>query len=145
MKRLAPLAVLLSALVLAGCPGDADQPAPEPRETAAPVASPAAPAAVADLPPGVSAEMVAQGQELYATVCVACHGAAGTGTPLGPSLNDADWIHIGGDFEEIVRITTEGVARPARYPAPMPPAGGGNFDEAQLRAISAYVYSLSRG
>lgn len=145
MKRFASLAVPMFALVLAGCPGDAEQPAPEAREPATPAVSPADPAAVTDLPTGVNAEMVAQGQELYATVCVACHGAAGSGTPLGPTLNDTDWIHIGGSYEEIVQLTESGVAQPARYPAPMPPRGGGNFDDAQLRAIAAYVYTLSRG
>jgi mono/diheme cytochrome c family protein len=144
MKRSAPLAALVSALLLAGCPGDADPP-PQPADPAAPATQPAAPGVAAELPAGVTAEMVSQGQQLYATVCVACHGAAGTGTPLGPAMNDQDWIHIDGSFEEIVRISTEGVAQPQRYPAPMPPRGGGNFDEAQMRAISAYVYSLSRG
>gem|GEM_PF-1628510 len=96
-------------------------------------------------PPGVTAQTVAQGERLYRTICVACHGGAGVGSPLGPALNDQDWIHISGEFAEIVRITTEGVPKPHQYPAPMPRMGGGNYTPEELHALGAYVYALSRG
>jgi hypothetical protein len=34
--------------------------------------------------------------------------------------------------------------QPREYPGAMPPLGGGNFDDDQLRAISAYVYAISQ-
>lgn len=137
------------ALALAACGGGDDAPRaadPPPATTAPPeqTATPAMEIGV-DLPPGVTAEMVSQGQQLYGTICVACHGAAGTGSPLGPSLNDQDWVHISGEFEEIVNITRTGVPQPRDYPTPMVPMGGGNFSDDQLRAIGAYVYVLSHG
>jgi mono/diheme cytochrome c family protein len=103
----------------------------------------AGPVVAAQLPAGVTQEMVDEGQQLYGTVCVACHGAAGAGGPVGPALNDQSWIHITGEFEEIVNITLAGVPQPRQYPAPMPPRGGGPFTDEQVRAIAAYVYAIS--
>ena len=96
-----------------------------------------------NLPSGVTQAMVDEGQQLYGTVCSACHGPAGAGTPTCPSLADAKWIHITGAYPEIVTIVTNGVPQPREYPAPMPAKGGGAFDDAQVRAIAAYVYALS--
>jgi mono/diheme cytochrome c family protein len=148
--------VVALAAITAACPGDdrqqatpaTDQTTTAPGTTPGTTGDAAAPAmgdAAANLPPGVTAQMVGEGQQLYGTVCIACHGAGGTGGPLGPALNDQNWIHITGEFEEIVTITRNGVAQPREYPAPMPPMGGGNFNDDQLRAISAYVYSISHG
>jgi mono/diheme cytochrome c family protein len=156
MRMPAALAALL-AVVLAGCNGDDTAPAPpaaEPAGTVAP-AAPVAPAAgptyaapEVDLPPGVTAEMVTAGGALYhgQGICFSCHGQEGAGGPLGPPLNDSDWIALGeGDFEEIVTVIRTGVPRPTQYPAPMPPMGGASLSEEQLRQVSAYVYALSRG
>jgi mono/diheme cytochrome c family protein len=96
-----------------------------------------------NLPAGVTQEMVDQGQELYGTVCTACHGAAGAGAAAAPPLNDAEWLNITGNYDEIVRIIHTGVPSPKRFPGVMPPRGGGNFDDAQIRALAAYVYALS--
>jgi len=132
------------AVMLAAC-GTDDAPAPQPQQPAAAPAAPATGAVPAELPPGVTAEMVSEGQRLYSGICSACHGQNGVGGPLGPALNDQDWIHISGEFDEIVNITTTGVPRPQRYPGMMPPMGGGNYTADQVRSISAYVYSISRG
>lgn len=149
------LGLALLTVPLFGCPGDGDAPAggesadarsaEAPSTEAQPAASPADPQALADLPPGVTAEMVNEGQRLFGTVCVACHGPAGTGTQLAPALNNQDWIHINGEYEEILEITRSGVMQPQEHPTPMPPMGGGNFDDEQLRAIAAYVYNISHG
>jgi mono/diheme cytochrome c family protein len=120
---------------------------PDPPPVRGDLAGPAAagPVVAANLPPGVTQEMVDEGQRLYGTVCVACHGVGGTGAPIGPALNDQQWIHITGEFQEIVNITITGVMQPREYPAPMPARGGGQFTDEQIRAISAYVYVLSHG
>jgi mono/diheme cytochrome c family protein len=101
------------------------------------------PALPAGAPAGVTQEMVASGQQLYGTICGACHGPAGTGTAAGPSLNDASWIHITGTYDELVTIITTGVPNPRQYPAAMPPRGGGPYTDEEIRAISAYVFALS--
>lgn len=99
--------------------------------------------AAASAPAGVTQEMVEEGARLYGSTCSACHGPAGAGTPAGPSLNDASWIHISGAFDEIVSLIQTGVPTPREFPAPMPPLGGGNFDDEQVRAIAAYVFALT--
>jgi mono/diheme cytochrome c family protein len=104
----------------------------------------AAPIVAANLPAGVTQEMVDQGQQLYGTVCVACHGAGGVGAAVGPALNDQNWIHITGTYDELVNIITVGVAQPREYPAPMPPRGGGPYTDEEVRAIAAYVFALSQ-
>lgn len=96
-----------------------------------------------NLPQGVTQAMVDQGQDLYGTVCAACHGQGGTGSAAAPALNDNQWLNISGQYPEIVTIINNGVAAPKQYPGIMPPKGGGSFDDAQVRAISAYVYALS--
>ncbi|HSJ15215.1 MAG TPA: cytochrome c [Longimicrobiales bacterium] len=136
-------------LLLTGCGGGSDaaeQPADMPQpETTAPPAAPA-PANVA-LPEGVTPEMVAAGQQVFnGTICFTCHGMNGTGGPLAPALNDQNWLNIpDGSFENIMNVIRQGVATPKEYPAPMPPMGGVQLDDEQLRAVSAYVYSLSHG
>lgn len=98
----------------------------------------------ADLPAGVTAAMVQEGQQLFGTVCAACHGPQGTGTALGPDLTDDEWLNISGrDYDEILQNIQTGVPQPVEHPAPMPPLGGGNFDEEQVRALAAYVFSIS--
>ena len=96
-----------------------------------------------NLPSGVTQAMVDEGQQLFGTVCVGCHGPAGAGTPAAPTLSDTRWIHITGAYPEIVALVTSGVPQPKEHPAPMPPRGGGSFDDAQVRALAAYVYALS--
>ena len=95
-------------------------------------------------PPGVTQAMVEQGAELYGTVCSACHGPAGAGGPVAPALNDAEWLNLSGAYDEIVNVIHTGVATPRQFAGAMPPLGGGNFDDEQVRAIAAYVLALSQ-
>lgn len=95
------------------------------------------------LPAGVTQAMVDEGQQAYGTVCVACHAANGTGGPAGPALNDGQWLNITGQYPEIVQVITTGVPAPKEHPGAMPPKGGGNFSDPQVRALAAYVYALS--
>jgi len=119
---------------------------PDPPPVRGDLAGPAAatPVVVANLPDGVTQDMVEQGQQLYGTVCVACHGANGIGGAIGPALNDQDWLHIDGSFQSLVQVITVGVMQPIQYPAAMPARGGGAFSDDEIRAISAYVYAISR-
>lgn len=103
----------------------------------------ATPVIATSLPTGVTQEMVNEGQELFGTVCVACHGAGGAGSTIAPPLNDDDWLNVSGEYEEIITIINNGVAQPVEYPAPMPPQGGGNFTDDEVQALGAYVYALS--
>jgi mono/diheme cytochrome c family protein len=99
--------------------------------------------AAAATPPGVSQEMVEQGAQLYGTVCSACHGPGGAGSALGPQLSDDAWLHISGEYDEIVGTIQTGVPNPIEFASPMPPLGGGSFNTEEVRALAAYVFALS--
>jgi len=81
--------------------------------------------------------MAAQGERLYAGICVACHGADGKGNAqLGaPDLTDEDWLY-GGRYEEIaasIRRGRHGIM----------PAHRALLGETRARLAAAYVWSLS--
>ena len=109
---------------------------PTPATTGAPTGAP---------PAGATAEMVTAGAQTFSTVCAACHGPDAKGTPLAPNLTDAEWINIDGTYDAIIANVTNGVPQPKQHPSPMPPMGGAQLSEEQVRAVSAYVWSLGGG
>jgi cbb3-type cytochrome c oxidase subunit III len=74
--------------------------------------------------------------------CGVCHGADAKGTVLAPDLTDDEWLHSDGSLAGILKTVKEGVAAPKKYPAPMPPMGGGQLTDADVQAVSQYVHSL---
>lgn len=135
---------------LAAC-GGADE---APAETEAPAEAPAveaeAPAAVLDidLPDGMTAEMVAQGAQLFAGagVCQACHGPGGNGSMgIAPDLTDAEWLNVDGSLEAIAEVVMTGVDAPKQFASPMPPRGGSTISDEEVQAVAAYVWTLSQG
>ena len=137
------------ALILAACAENegGDQPAADTANTAAPAPAPAAPAAPANLPAGVTSDMVLQGQQIFTSTgnCFTCHGPDATGTALAPNLTDAEWINVDGTYEAIVGVVKTGVAQPKQHPAPMPAMGGVQLNDDQARQVAAYVWSLGGG
>jgi cbb3-type cytochrome c oxidase subunit III len=89
--------------------------------------------------------MVAQGQQTFSTVCSTCHGPDAKGTQLAPNLTDAEWLNIGGTYEEIQNVVKTGVQTPKQFPAPMPAMGGAQLSDDQVKAVAAYVWSLGGG
>jgi mono/diheme cytochrome c family protein len=78
-------------------------------------------------------------------LCYVCHGANARGVNgLGPNLTDTEWLNVDGSVAAIEKLVIDGVAKPKKMPAPMPPKGGGQLSDVQVRAVAAYVYSLSR-
>lgn len=99
------------------------------------------------LAPGVTQEQFDEGRELFSGqgACQSCHGPGGQGTQIGPSLADAEWLHVSGpDVEELARVISTGVPDPREHPAPMPPMGGANLTEQQVRALAGYVASIGQ-
>ena len=96
------------------------------------------------LPQGVTAAQGSQGRQVYRGTCVMCHGEAGQGTQLGPSLVDDQWTQGTGSYEEIIRVVTEGAPATEQFGVPMPPKGNGRLTDEQIRAVSAYTFSLAR-
>jgi mono/diheme cytochrome c family protein len=97
-----------------------------------------------------SAATIALGDSVFhgrvgAALCYVCHGPAGKGvTGLGPDLTDTDWVNGDGSLAFIEKVILEGVAKPKKMPAPMPPKGGGQLNDPQIKAAAAYVHSLSQ-
>lgn len=150
MRDLTRFASLLLIMAMAACGGESGEPAAEEAQPAA--AEEAAPApgeamAATDLPEGVTPEMVAAGEEVFMGdgICYTCHMEGGVGGPLAPNLTDDEWINIEGTYESIVQNVINGVPEPKEHPGIMLPRGGTNITDEQVRAVSAYVWTLSNG
>ena len=102
------------------------------------------------MPAGVTPASIAMGDSIFnAGACQRCHGQKGIGAQNGPSLVAGPWLQSTGKYEEIVATITTGVPRTAlkdqtrRFP--MNPRGGPmNLNDDQVKAVAAYVYSISR-
>lgn len=124
------------------------QPAPQAPASAAPAAKVVQPPAA---PPEVTPALIATGDSLFAArSCQRCHGAKGSGGRNGPDLTVGPWLHGGRDYSNLVRIVTNGVPRDSiketTRPFPMNPRGGQPvLTDPEIKAISAYVWSISAG
>ena len=101
--------------------------------------------AVAQAPAAVTAAAITLGDSLFHSKgnCYACHGANAQGA-VGPNLTDAEWIHSDGSYDAIVKQITTGVtAEESKSKIPMPPKGGSTITDDEVKAVAAYVYSLS--
>jgi glucose/arabinose dehydrogenase/mono/diheme cytochrome c family protein len=133
------------------CPSSA-APAGDPVETAAKPPEGTNPeagaAAKLPVPQGATPEMVALGDRIYhgqlgGAACTGCHGDSGQGSPLGPDLTGKKWLWSDGSYAGITKTITEGVSQPKEYRSPMPPLGGAQVTPDQVKAVAAYVWSLS--
>jgi glucose/arabinose dehydrogenase/mono/diheme cytochrome c family protein len=100
------------------------------------------------VPEGSTADMVALGVRIYhglvgGASCTGCHGANGTGSPLGPDLTKQKWLWSDGSFARILKVITDGVPQPRQYRNAMPPMGGAQLSDTQASALAAYVWGLS--
>jgi glucose/arabinose dehydrogenase/mono/diheme cytochrome c family protein len=100
------------------------------------------------VPEGATREMVALGDRIYhgqvgGAACAGCHGATGTGSPLGPDLTGKKWLWSDGSYAGIAKTITDGVMHPKQYRSPMPPMGGAQLTAEQISAVAAYVWGLS--
>lgn len=100
-------------------------------------------------PAGATAQMVALGDSIFhgqaaGGTCFTCHGPDAKGTPLAPNLTDTQWATGDGSYSFIQQRVNTGMATPTPpYSAPMPPKGGANLSDAQVKAVAAYVYAIS--
>jgi mono/diheme cytochrome c family protein len=102
-------------------------------------------AAQATAPAGVTPAAIAKGDSIFhkSGNCYACHGANAQGL-VGPNLTDSVWIHSDGSYDAIVKQVTNGVTKEeSKSGVPMPPKGGATISDDDVKAVAAYVYSLS--
>lgn len=101
-----------------------------------------------DLPQGVTPAMADSGRRLFRGegLCYTCHGDEGRGVAeLGSSLRDGDWGHVDGSYGSLVALIRDGLtAQESSNGIPMPPRGGAELGEQEVRALAAYLWVLSR-
>jgi mono/diheme cytochrome c family protein len=93
----------------------------------------------------VTKEMISQGDAIFhgAGLCFACHGNDAKGA-VGPNLTDDQWLHSKGTYDEIVKSIMVGVTKEqSKSGNIMPPKGGADISDADVKAAAAYVWSLS--
>jgi mono/diheme cytochrome c family protein len=94
---------------------------------------------------GVTAAAIAKGDTIFhkTGLCYACHGSNAEGS-VGPNLTDAELLHSDGSYDMIIATVTSGVpAEKAKKGMAMPPKGGSAISDEDVKAVAAYVYSLS--
>lgn len=102
--------------------------------------------ATPDRPPGVTDSAIAWGKALYhgSANCAACHGAQGVGTDEGPALTGGLWLHGPGTYEWLVRQIEAGIpAHNTMTGKPMPMRGWVPMNDQDVRAVAAYVWSIT--
>lgn len=136
----------VSGLLIGACGGAQegdDAPADAPAAQPGPAAQSQQPASLAQ---GVTQEQFDQGRQIFTGegACQACHGPQAQGTQLAPDLTDDEWINIPDpSIETVGQLIRTGVAQPKEHPAPMPPMGGANLSDEQVRALAGYVLSIA--
>jgi mono/diheme cytochrome c family protein len=109
-----------------------------------------APDPVGALPRDITPAMIALGDSLFNNgACRRCHGQQGVGGNNGPSLTTGAWLHGAGTFDRLVSTITTGVSREmlkdtSRRFAMNPRGGPMQLTDEQVRAIAAYVHTISR-
>ncbi|HEY7482218.1 MAG TPA: c-type cytochrome [Gemmatimonadales bacterium] len=96
-------------------------------------------------PAAVTPAAIAKGDSIFhkSGLCYACHGTNAKGA-VGPNLTDAEWLHSDGSYDGIVATVTSGVPpEKAKKGVAMPPKGGSSISDEEVKAVAAYVYSLS--
>lgn len=136
-------ATATGATPTAGAPATPGAPA-APGGTAGPGPVPGPP------PPGATPQMVALGDSIFrgqaaGGTCFTCHGMDAKGTALAPPLVRHKWLTGDGSYAFIQERITKGMPTPTPpYIAAMPPMGGAQLTPDQIKAVAAYVYSISR-
>jgi hypothetical protein len=72
------------------------------------------------------------------------HGENGKGSSLAPNLASGHWLWGDGSLGAIRKVVDEGVSQPKQFRSPMPPRGGSSLSDADIDAVAAYVWAISR-
>ncbi len=101
-----------------------------------------------EMPEGVTMEMIEKGKTVYAGagICSSCHAPDGSGIPsLGANLKDDEWLHSDGSYDGITQSIMKGVtAQESSSGVPMPAKGGTGISDDDVKAVAAYVWTLSK-
>ena len=102
-----------------------------------------------------SGDQVRRGKHLYGEYCIACHGGNGSGvtTPqkigAGPRRSQAEQRAVAPSLQGVGALSADFYLRtgymPLQHPGVQPHRSHVFFDDAQIRALVAYVASLGPG
>ncbi len=79
-----------------------------------------------------------QGKSLYQTYCAACHGTDGRGLVPGVPDLPKRWKDSPPDWQLVFERVRDGFQSPGS-PMAMPPRGGADLSDSELRDILAYM------
>ncbi len=99
------------------------------------------------LPDGVTPEMIAQGETLFAEVnCTVCHGPEAKGLPgMTGDLTDGEWSNVeGGTYESLIGVITSGLSADKTGGMAMAAKGGQSLTDEQVQALAAYLWSVNQ-
>lgn len=99
-------------------------------------------------PPGATKQDLALGEQIFHGAvkngtCGGCHGADLSGTPIGADLMDGQFRWSDGSLDGIEKTIAAGVPHPIDHSGAMPPMGGVQLSQADLKAVAAYVWAVS--
>ena len=77
---------------------------------------------------------IAEGQKIYQTACMACHGGKGEGG-VGPNLTDDYWLH-GGTINDVFKTIKQGVPEKGMQ------AWEKTYSPSQIKNIASYIKTL---
>jgi mono/diheme cytochrome c family protein len=99
----------------------------------------------AQLPSGVTEQMIGEGQSLYFGEgrCNGCHGETAKGVEgAGSDLTDGEWkLAADGSFQSLLAVISDGLTHAQTEGWAMP--GRGELSEDEAKALAAYIWSLS--
>ena len=86
-----------------------------------------------------STELAAQGMDLFALTCAACHGVDAAGGSTAPTLNAKEFLQFVTD-EQVSSLIATGI--PGSDMSPYSLDFGGPFTQEQIVALTTYLRSL---
>ena len=98
-------------------------------------------------PPGATSQQVALGGRIFrgevdGGTCAGCHGGDAGGGPIGADLTAGTWLWSNGSLAGLKATILGGVATPKEHPGAMPAKGGADLSDADIDAVSAYVWAV---
>ncbi len=116
-------------------------------QTSAPAASPSLPAPAQEAATPAAAAN-GGGQQVYMTVCFACHQPTGLGLPnMFPPLAGSDWVKAPKP-DRLIRNVLHGITgpltingKPFTTPAPLMPPQGAALNDQQIADVLSYIRS----
>lgn len=95
------------------------------------------------VPPGASPDQVALGDQIFhQKTCAGCHSTDGQGSSVGSNLTTGQYLWSDGSVQGIRTTIQHGVPKPKNHTGAMPPEGGAQLSQADLAAVSDYVWAL---